>query len=195
MKRNKKLSPRRPDHGVGARLMALRSRKGISLRALAKLSRVTFGALSHIENDRNSPSVSTLKRIVTALDTTLADFFADENPVSPPGFVLRSHRLTDISPRKGIHFLSIPRLNKKQPLQIMSEIYAPGAGTGEEGYSHTGEEGGFCIKGTVELTVDGKTELLNPGDAYYFKSGLSHSFRNPGRESAQIISACTPPSF
>jgi mannose-6-phosphate isomerase-like protein (cupin superfamily) len=77
----------------------------------------------------------------------------------------------------------------------MHEIYAPGADTGPELYSHAGEEAGFCITGTIEVTVDGRAEVLRPGDAFYFSSSLPHRWRNVGGTSARMISACTPPTF
>ena len=40
-----------------------------------------------------------------------------------------------------------------------------------------------------------KTRVLGPGEAYYFASQLPHRFRNVGRETCEIISANTPPSF
>jgi mannose-6-phosphate isomerase-like protein (cupin superfamily) len=61
--------------------------------------------------------------------------------------------------------------------------------------SHAGEEGGVVIKGRIELTVGGATRVLAAGEAYYFASQLPHRFRNVGRETCEIISACTPPTF
>jgi mannose-6-phosphate isomerase-like protein (cupin superfamily) len=45
------------------------------------------------------------------------------------------------------------------------------------------------------VTVAGNTRVLGPGEAYYFASQLPHRFRNVGRETCEIISANTPPSF
>ena len=61
------------DFEVGQRLRDLRATRGLSLRALAEASGVTASALSQIENGKNSPSVSTLKKILTALGTTLGE--------------------------------------------------------------------------------------------------------------------------
>jgi len=49
--------------------------------------------------------------------------------------------------------------------------------------------------GQIEVTVNGQSRILGPGDAYYFDSRLPHRFRNPGDEECEIVSACTPPSF
>jgi mannose-6-phosphate isomerase-like protein (cupin superfamily) len=60
---------------------------------------------------------------------------------------------------------------------------------------HRGEEGGVVVRGRLEVTVAGNTRVLGPGEAYYFASQLPHRFRNVGRETCEIISASTPPSF
>ena len=60
---------------------------------------------------------------------------------------------------------------------------------------HEGEEGGVVIAGSIELTVNGDTQCLHAGDAYYFDSRLPHRFRNPGDGDCVIVSANTPPGF
>jgi transcriptional regulator with XRE-family HTH domain len=179
---------------VGGRVRQLRQGRGLSLRTLATRAGVTAGALSLIENGRSSPSVSTLKKILTPLNLTLGAFFAADRPLES-GFVVRRNRLVNVASGKGLRYLALPGLNKERALQIMHETYAPGADTGGEPYSHAGEEAGFCVAGTIAITVAGRTEILRPGDAYYFPSTLPHRWRNTGRTPARLISSCTPPSF
>jgi transcriptional regulator with XRE-family HTH domain len=146
------------DLEVGIRLRALRTASGLSLRALADASGVTASALSQIENGKNSPSVSTLKKILAT-------------------------------------YLTLPGVLSGRTIQIMDERYEVGADTGPELYSHAGEECGICIEGRIELTVNGRTEVLEPGDAFYFSSTLPHRWRNAGKGPARMIAANTPPTF
>lgn len=195
-KRPPRIEPNGAEAELGPRLKALRLRQGFSLRALAERAGVTFGAVSQIENERSSPSVSTLKRILAALDTTLGEFFAlQEAAPREPGFVYRSSGLVNLVAGSGMKYLSLPGQARDRALQLMWEIYPRGKGTGRQDYAHAGEEGGFCVQGAIELVVDGRRELLGPGDAYYFDSSLPHSFKNAGLTTAVIVSACTPPSF
>jgi mannose-6-phosphate isomerase-like protein (cupin superfamily) len=60
---------------------------------------------------------------------------------------------------------------------------------------HEAEEAGVVLKGTLELTVDGQTYVLRPGDAYYFDSRRPHRFRNLGTVPVEAISVNGPPSF
>jgi mannose-6-phosphate isomerase-like protein (cupin superfamily) len=61
--------------------------------------------------------------------------------------------------------------------------------------THAGEEAGFVLKGTVEVTVGNETVSLSAGEAYYFDSSIPHRFRNQGDDECEIVSVCTPPSF
>ncbi len=184
------------DVRVGARLRELRTSRGLSLRAASALAGVTPAALSQIERDKNSPSVSTLKRILTALGTTLGEFFADD-PLRPldSGFAYRSSKLVNVASGRGLKFLTLPGPTSGRALQLLHEYYAPGAETGPEPYSHAGEEAGFCLAGSIEITVGGRREVLGPGDAYYYSSSEPHRWHNIGRVPTEVVSACTPPSF
>ena len=181
---------------IGPRLRSVRAAKGLSLRAVADRSGVTAAALSLIENGKNSPSVSTLKKVLGALGLTLAGFFAAERPAEVgTGVVTRRQRLVNVATGDGLKYLALPGPHAHRAIQIMHEIYASGADTGPEPYSHAGEEAGFCISGTIEVTVDGRSQVLRPGDAFYFSSTLPHRWRNVGASTARMISACSPPTF
>lgn len=77
----------------------------------------------------------------------------------------------------------------------MHELYQPGSDTGAEMLSHTGEEAGVVVRGSIEITVAGRTRELRAGDAYQFDSRLPHRFRNVADEVCEVVSACTPPTF
>ena len=178
---------------VGAHLRAVRSMYGLSQRELAKRAGVTNGMISLIEQNRVSPSVSSLKRVLDGIPMTLAEFFTLDLGVGPQVFYTREE-LTDLgSGDVQLRLVAAKRPNRS--LAILQERYAPGADTGAEMLSHKGEEGGVIVKGRIELTVGAESRVLGPGDAYYFSSAVPHRFRNAGREDCEIISASSPPTF
>ena len=61
---------------LGARLRSLREMHGLSQRELAKRAGVSNAIISLIEQNRTSPSVGSLKRVLDGLPISLADFFA-----------------------------------------------------------------------------------------------------------------------
>lgn len=180
----------------GDRLRSLRTSRGLSLRAAASLAGITAGALSQIEKGRNSPSVSTLKKVLGALGVSMGDFFmAAESNRQAGSFVVRAAEFVSLARSRGVRYMGLPGSPQSRAIEFLWERYAPGADTGPEPYSHEGEEGGFCISGSVEITVAGRREVLGPGDGYYYSSKLPHRWRNVGRVPAVVISGCTPPTF
>lgn len=178
---------------VGAHLKSVRQMYGLSQRELAKRAGVTNGLISLIEQNRVSPSVSSLKKVLDGIPMDLADFFTLDVGVKPQVFFPRDE-LADIGTASVELRLVGVRLAKRN-MAILHEKYAPDSDTGEEMLTHAGEEGGVIVKGRIELTVGGESRILGPGDAYYFKSTLPHRFRNVGREECEIVSASSPPSF
>ena len=63
---------------VGARLRAVRKMRGFSQRELAKRVGVTNSTISLIEQNRVSPSVGSLKKVLDGIPMALADFFTLE---------------------------------------------------------------------------------------------------------------------
>ena len=178
---------------VGTHLKAVRQMYGLSQRELAKRAGVTNGLISLIEQNRVSPSVSSLKKVLDGIPMALADFFTLDLGGQPQVFFLRQD-LSDIG-TSSVELRLVGSRLAKRSMSILHERYAPNADTGEEMLTHAGEEGGVIVKGKIELTVGGESQILGPGDAYYFKSSLPHRFRNIGRDECEIVSASTPPSF
>lgn len=181
------------DFDLGRRLRGLREEHALSQRALARRAGVSHGVISLIEQNKTSPSVGLLKRILDGVPISLASFF--EGPVEgrAPVFFAAAE-LTEIAGGR-ISYRQVGLDLSGKGLQILHERYAPGADTGEAMLSHAAEEGGVVVRGRLEVTVGAERRVLGPGDAYYFDSRQPHRFRNAGQVEAEVVSACTPPSF
>lgn len=178
---------------VGSRVRRLRQIYGISQRELAKQAGVTNGAISMIEQNRVSPSVASLKKILEVFGLALADFFADEFEPEKKIF-FRAHEMNRIS--DGLVVLrQIGGQISSRRMQVLHETYVPGGDTGPDMLTHEGEEAGVIVRGTIELTVGSQSEVLGAGDGYYFSSRIPHRFRNIDTEDCEIVSSCTPPTF
>ncbi len=178
---------------VGGHLKTVRTLYGLSQRELAKRAGVTNGTISLIEQNRVSPSISSLKKVLDGIPMSLAEFFTLDLNATPQVFYSRSE-LMDLGGRDiSLKLVAAKRANRA--MTIMHERYRSGADTGEDMLAHKGEEGGIVVSGKIELTVGGQTRLLEAGDAYYFQSTVPHRFHNPGPEECEIVSASTPPTF
>ena len=165
------------EHRCRRHLKAVRTMYGLSQRELAKRAGVTNGPISLIEQNRVSPSVSSLKKVLDGVPMSLAEFFTLDLAASRSFSI--AEELTDIG-RTGLAAIGGCKPGNRA-MAIMHERYRPGADTGAEMLTHQGEEGGVVISGNIELTVGGQAPVPGPGDAYYFPSTLPHRFRNVGR--------------
>ncbi len=165
----------------------------MSQRELARLAGVTNGAISMIEQNRVSPSVASLKKILEAFGLSLADFFAESFAPDTKVFyrAAEMHRIADGS----VVLCQVGSDLSDRKLQVLHETYAPGGDTGPDMLSHDGEEAGVIVRGQIEVTVGSQCEVLTAGDGYYFPSRLPHRFRNISSEACEIVSACTPATF
>jgi transcriptional regulator with XRE-family HTH domain len=178
---------------VGKQLRAVRMAFGLSQRELAKRAGVTNGMVSLIEQDRVSPSIGSLQKILAAFPMTMAEFFTRDME-GQENVVFRADELPDVG-TGDIQYCLVAASRHDRKMSILSESYEPKTDTGEDLLTHSGEEGGVVVEGELELTVAGQTWVLGPGDAYYFDSRLPHRFRNTGKAPARIVSANTPPTI
>ncbi|WP_372019698.1 cupin domain-containing protein [Tistrella mobilis] len=178
---------------LGTRLRTIRQIYGLSQRELAKRAGVTNATISLIEQDKVSPSVGSLKKVLEGIPISLSEFFSLDLTTRQRAFY-RADELTQIA-RGSVAYAQIGENLSRRRMQILHERYAPGADTGKQLLRHESEEGGIVVRGRIELTVGGESCVLEAGDGYYFDSRLPHRFRNVGEEEAEIVSACTPPSF
>jgi transcriptional regulator with XRE-family HTH domain len=180
---------------IGGEIRGLRKARGLTLTDLADASGLSIGYLSLLERDRATPSIKALHAVSRALGVTISWFFeANEVPEEERDLVVRRARRRRLDYSAGlVDELLSPNLSGA--LELLSCRFPPGASSGEEPYTHAGEEAGVVIRGRLELWVNGRSVLLEAGDSFGFQSTLSHRYRNPGLDKTEVIWAITPPSY
>ena len=185
---------------LGEDLRGLRRAQGLTLEDLASASGKSVSFISKIERGQARPSVTTLQDLAGALGVPVGWFFetdgpapADERPV-----VVRAKRRRKLS-YSGLsstdymgfedHLLSAG-LDSQLALGIST--YAPGGSTGDDLYTHAGEEAGLVLSGEIELHLDDKVFRLHAGDSFSFDASTPHRYCNPGSTEAQVVWANTP---
>ena len=82
---------------VGARLKQIREQHGLSQRALAQRAGVTNGTISLIEQNRSSPSVSSLRKVLQGIPMTLAEFFSSDDLPPPEQIFFKGDELIELA--------------------------------------------------------------------------------------------------
>ena len=83
---------------TGARLKAEREARKLSQRQLAAVANVTAAMISMIEQNRTSPSIATMKKILSGLNMPLSAFFAEDEPIETKWHFTKED-FREISPR------------------------------------------------------------------------------------------------
>ncbi|KFN51473.1 cupin domain-containing protein [Arenimonas composti] len=179
---------------IGIRLQTVRKRRGLSQRELAKRVGVTNSTISLIEQNKVSPSVGSLKKVLDGIPISLADFFTMDLDRGGDSPFYALDEQPDVG-NDGIHYFLVGQHRPNRQMCLLREVMPAGSDTGTTMLSHDGEEGGVVVSGRVEVTVGDQVRVLGPGEAWYFDSRQPHRFRNVGEGEAVMVSASTPPTF
>jgi transcriptional regulator with XRE-family HTH domain len=198
---------------LGPKLKAIRTTQGVTLQQMADRTRLSKSFVSQVESGAANPSIASLKRIADALGITLGELF-ESSPngnglatvaAKEPRLPERKHRTQPRVVRKDRRkmlvfpgqtcttYLLTPDLQRN--LEVILSHIDPGHTTGEDGYTHVGEEFGLVLKGRVEVTVDSEVFVLEPGDSVSYSSEVPHSIRLLGDEPGETLWVITPPSY
>jgi transcriptional regulator with XRE-family HTH domain len=169
---------------VGLRIRSFRERQGLSLRAVAERCGLSINAISQIERGENSPTVSTLHRLATALNLSITDFF-NEEAAQTVVFVKRDQGLSTNGDHVFMESLGIGLRN--QQLEPFRMVIQPGSGNLDDPVSHSGEEFIHCLQGKIDYIVAGNTYHLEQGDSLLFEATHPHTYHNPTSEPASIL--------
>lgn len=183
------------DAALGQRIRALRRAKGTTLAELAERAGLSIGHLSQVERGLSTPTIRQLQAISTGLGVRIGWFFrAEPGGVQDAGVVRAAERRQLRYDGLGMtDQLLTPSLDGR--LELLLSTLEPGATSGEEPYSHEGEEAGLVLEGTLELWIEDERHLLQAGDSFAFASTRPHRYRNPGSTTTRVVWAITPPSY
>lgn len=196
---------------IGARLRNLRTEHGFSIRALAERAEISSSVISEVERGKTEPSISTLKRLAAALGTSITYFFT--TPSQKNGHVIRASARKEVSFKfhgvedenedgeqrssimaRGVHF-EVASPDTSEVLEAIYGRYEPGASTGDELYTHEGEEWGMVLSGRFKVTLADEVHFLDPGDSIWFHSNIPHKIENVSTGVSEYIWIDTPKSF
>lgn len=169
---------------VGQQIRAIREKQALSLRALAERCGLSVNAVSLIERGENSPTVSSLHLLATALDVPITDFFQEQYE-QPIVFVEPAQRLR--SEVKGILMESLGTGLHNQQLEPFLITVAPGAGTLDEPVTHPGEEFVHCLSGEINYCVQDEVYHMAEGSSLLFNATQPHCFHNAADIPATLI--------
>ncbi len=173
---------------VGPRVAQLRNHHRLSIRQLSKLSGVAYSYISAIESGRSSPTIATLRKLLTAMNTDVHTFFFPEANHAEQRFVFRGSDMKHMHLAHSDIRLVLP-MTKSIVLQINDERLVPHEVP--PFYNEPCNIVGYILEGgDVVLEVKGRDlEVLSPGDGFYVPARIPVRGYCAGDEPARMIVA------
>lgn len=168
---------------VGQNLKQMRTRRNLSLEALAKLSTVSRAMLSQIEAGRSVPTINVVWKIARAFGVPFSAMIAE--PDVEHMRVLRREETKVLNsangefssralfPFDGQRNAEFYELRLKPRGLEEAEAHAPGT-----------VENLVLVEGVLEIRVLDEVKRLAPGDSILFAADQPHAYSNPGKEPA-----------
>ena len=169
---------------VGQRIRELRTGQGLSLRALAALSNLSTNAISLIERGDNSPTVSSLHSLATALAVPITAFFEQQ----VDGLVIHlKNNSRPASETAGVRMESLGNGLPNQQLEPFLMTIEPGGSSTSSQITHSGEELVYVLRGSLICRINEEEYSLEKGDSLLFLASQPHIYRNQTKRPAQIV--------
>lgn len=175
---------------VGKRLREYRKKNGLSIKELAEKSDLALNTLSLIENDKSSPSVSTLEHLAKALNIPLAVFFEPVREKLDLVYTKSTSRRS--MSLDGILVEDCGLKLDDHSIQPLVVTLAPGKGCGQAVIRHSGYEFVYCLSGHLNYDIDGRGISLKAGDSLAFNAERPHQWCNPTEVPATYLLILLP---
>lgn len=178
---------------VGVRIQSLRKRCGYSIRELAAKAGVSAAMISYVERGVNSLSLSTLQRVLAALGSSLAEFFAEKEADGEGPVFAREQMRVVSDPERTYTIL----LSKRPGVQVeMFDEHIRPSRQKPEFETLKCDVAGCVLAGKLALDVKGeKRRTLRTGDAFYVTKGTTHRGYALDGEEARLITVYYPGSY
>jgi transcriptional regulator with XRE-family HTH domain len=167
---------------IGSTIRAIRKRKNVTIAQICEATGLSQGFMSQIENNKTSPSISTLENIAQTLKVPLAYLLLKKE--DRMSIVRKIERRITTS---GSEKLKVEHLSSTKNVRMMLVEFPPGASTGDVPHAHEGEEVHVVIKGRIYAEQGEDTAEFGEGDSFSWNACAPHVVRNIGDDMAILL--------
>ncbi|HWL82906.1 MAG TPA: XRE family transcriptional regulator [Roseomonas sp.] len=179
---------------LASRLAQLRADHGLSLEALAERTAISRATLSRLERGEASPTAAMLGRLCAAYGRTLSWLMREVEETAPP-FIPAAAQPCWTDPETGFRRRTVSPPGPGLRGEMLEGRLPPGATIAYEDSPQPGlEHHLWLLEGRLELTVEGVTHRLLPGDCLRYRlHGATRFHCPPGGASARyVLALCQP---
>ena len=178
---------------LAARLAALRTARGWSLDDLAAASGISRATLSRLERGDTSPTATLLGKLCAAHNITMSRLIAEVEQ-APTQYIARAAQTVWTDPETGFERRIVSGPARDFQAELVEGTLPAGAVIDYPQPPVVGlEHHLWLISGLLDLTIDGLTHRLSPGDCLRFHLTTGNRFSCPGPLPAHyLIVLCEP---
>lgn len=171
---------------LGAYIRRIRHARAMTLVQLAEATALSHPFLSQLERGLALPSLSSLRRIAVALQTSPIELIAGSDPPSSDAVAVEVHRrdeeAVDESFGAGAARMLIHGDRPLHPLEVQGVNTEPG-----ETFVHGEDEFAYVVEGEVVFELDGARTHLSVGDSAYYAGGVTHRWWSATGEKYRLV--------
>lgn len=160
---------------LAANLRRERTRRGLSLSELSRLSKIGKATLSQLESATGNPTIETVFSLSRALELPISDLL--DTQYADAVTVVRAAE-TDVLSGAGVDLRALRRIEAGG---VIMEVYDQQVrdGSRQPSLGHAGTEHTVVQAGRLNVEVDGHRLELGPGDYVSFDGALPHCYSAP----------------
>ena len=175
---------------IGEKIKHLRTKCKLTQEELADRCELTKGFISQLENDLNSPSISTLTDILSALGTNLKEFFSDDENEK---IVFTKDDYFETEYDNHLITWLVPNAQKNEMEPICVQLNPHSSLTVD--MPHEGQEFGYVLEGKIVVVIANKEYQVCAGESFYYTTDKPHYLKNEENQSAKVLWISSPPNF
>ncbi len=173
---------------LGQMIRQERTRQGMTLDDLARLSGVSKGMLSQIEQSKTNPTVTVLLRIASGLRVEPMRLLPT-HPSAPR--VWRTIRGNDERHRfpanEGCMIRTLSPLDLEKQIELYELTFQPGGSLISEAHYQGTEEVLTVVSGKLGVRSGEKEAELRKGDSQHYAADVPHAIANLGQSVATAV--------
>jgi transcriptional regulator with XRE-family HTH domain len=173
----------------GERIKAARELRGFTIQELSDRTNIESNLLQRVEAGEALLPLGQLIKVSKALELPMAEVLAkgeQDYTIVRAGQGKKFERYGKAKQEsKGYEYESLAAHKKDRRMEPFIVTLMPASA--DEPSAHDGQEFIYVLDGQMEVIIEGKSDVLNPGDCVYYDSTINHLVRAYGDKPARIL--------
>jgi transcriptional regulator with XRE-family HTH domain len=167
---------------IGSAIREIRQRRGITIAQICEGTGLSKGFMSQVENNKTSPSISTLETISNFLNVPLPYLLLEQKDRLK--IVKKEERKYSVY---GKDEQRIEHVAEQGGLRLNLVEIPAGFPKENSPNAHEGEECHLVLRGKLEVQHGEDIAIVEEGDSFSWNACVPHIVRNIGEETALLL--------